>query len=82
MDQIHPQIIIIFSEGLRLDAEDASIITRYKDFNLTEGNSPTVNNSTESYPTSSTTYPDVEDINKDQTMSAIESYYQYKVSLK
>ena len=46
---------------------------------LTEGNSPTINNSAENYPTSATTFPDVEDINKDQTMSAIESYYQYKV---
>jgi len=63
------------------DNNDASILSRYKEYSLTEGNSPTVNNSTESYPTSSTTYPDIEDINKDQTMSAIESYYQYKVSL-
>ena len=70
-----------FFRGSDYDGEDASILTRYKDFNLTEGNSPTVNNSTESYPTSSTSYPDIEDINKDQTMSAVESYYQYKVSL-
>lgn len=70
-----------FFRGTDLDNADASIISRYKDFNLTEGNSPTVNNSSESYPTSATSYPDVEDINKDQTMSAVESYYQYKVSL-
>ncbi|MGI9532889.1 cell surface protein SprA [Lutimonas sp.] len=70
-----------YFRGTDYDTEDASIITRYKDFSLTEGNSPTINNSVENYPTSSTTYPDVEDINKDQTMSAIESYYQYKVSL-
>jgi len=70
-----------YFRGSDLDAEDASILTRYKEFSLTEGNSPTINNSAENYPTSSTTYPDVEDINKDQTMSAIESYYQYKVSL-
>ena len=38
-------------------------------------------NSTESYPTSATTFPDVEDINRDQTMNTIERYYQYKVSL-
>ena len=63
-----------YFRGTDYDAEDASIISRYKEFNLTEGNSPTINNSVESYPTSSTTYPDVEDINKDQTMSAIESY--------
>ncbi|NVK52906.1 MAG: cell surface protein SprA [Flavobacteriaceae bacterium] len=63
------------------DNTNASIITRYKSFNNTEGNSPTVSLSTESYPTSSTTYPDVEDINKDQTMNTVESYFEYKVSL-
>ncbi|MCA0933563.1 cell surface protein SprA [Lutimonas saemankumensis] len=70
-----------YFRGSDFDAEDASILTRYKDFSLTEGNSPTINNSPENYPTSSTTFPDVEDINRDQTMNAIESYYQYKVSL-
>ncbi|MCI2229343.1 cell surface protein SprA [Polaribacter sp. MSW13] len=70
-----------FFRGSQLDAIDASIITRYKDFNNPQGNSPTLNQSTESYPTSSTTYPDVEDINKDQTMNTVESYYEYKVSM-
>ncbi len=70
-----------YFRGSDLDAEDATILTRYKEFSQTEGNSPTVNNSTESFPTSSTSFPDVEDINKDQTMSAVENYYQYKVSL-
>ncbi len=63
------------------DNSDASIITRYKKFNNTQGNSPTNNLSTENYPTSATTYPDTEDIDKDQTMNSVESYYQYKVSL-
>jgi len=63
------------------DNIDASIITRYKKYNNTQGNSPTNNLSPESYPTSATTYPDAEDINKDQTMNSVESYYQYKVSL-
>jgi cell surface protein SprA len=63
------------------DNTDASIITRYKKFNNTQGNSPTNNLSTESYPTSATTFPDTEDIDKDQTMNSVESYYQYKVSL-
>lgn len=63
------------------DNSDASILTRYKKFNNTQGNSPTNNLSTESYPTSATTYPDTEDIDKDQTMNSVESYYQYKVSL-
>jgi len=70
-----------YYRGGDLDAIDASIITRYKLFNNTQGNSPTLNQSTESFPTSATTYPDVEDINKDQTMNTVESYYEYKVSL-
>ncbi len=70
-----------FFRGSELDANNASIITRYKKFNNTEGNSPTLNQSTEPYSTSSTTNPDVEDINKDQTMNTVESYYEYKVSL-
>ena len=63
------------------DTNDASVLTRYKRYNNTQGNSPTNNLSTESYPTSATTYPDTEDIDKDQTMNSVESYYQYKVSL-
>lgn len=70
-----------FFRGSQLDAINASIITRYKNYNNTEGNSPTLNQSTEAYPTSSTTYPDVEDINKDQTMNTVESYYEYKISM-
>lgn len=70
-----------YYRGSELDAIDASIITRYKLFNNTQGNSPTLNQSTESFPTSATTYPDVEDINRDQTMNTVESYYEYKVSL-
>ncbi len=70
-----------FFRGTDLDNEDASILTRYRDFSLSQGNSPTTNNSTENYPTSASSYPDIEDVNKDQTMNAVESYYQYKVSL-
>ncbi|WP_298782285.1 cell surface protein SprA [uncultured Polaribacter sp.] len=70
-----------YFRGAELDNINASIIRRYKNYNNTQGNSPTLNQSTESYPTSSTTYPDVEDINKDQTMNTVESYYQYKISL-
>lgn len=71
----------LYYRGNVLDDADASIISRYKLFNNTQGNSPTLNQSPESFPTSSTTYPDVEDINKDQTMNTVESYFEYKVSL-
>lgn len=70
-----------YFRGSDYDAQEASVITRYKQFNNTQGNSPTANNSKESYPTSATSYPDVEDINRDQTMNTVESYYEYKVSL-
>ena len=70
-----------FFRGSNLDAINASLITRYKDYNNTQGNSPTLNQSTEPYPTSSTTYPDTEDINKDQTMNTVESYYEYRISM-
>jgi cell surface protein SprA len=70
-----------FFRGSNLDAINATLIERYKDFNNTQGNSPTLNQSTEAYPTASTTYPDVEDINRDQTMNTVESYFEYKISL-
>jgi cell surface protein SprA len=70
-----------FFRGTQLDGIDASIIRRYKNYNNTQGNSPTLNQSPESYTTSSSTYPDVEDINRDQTMNTVESYYEYKISM-
>lgn len=71
-----------FYRSTNLDNISASILTRYKNFNRTQGNSPTLNNSTESYPTSATQFPDSEDLNRDQTMSTAEAYYQYKIKLK
>ena len=71
-----------YFRGATLDDANASIISRYKNFNNTQGNSPTANQSPEAFPTSSTTYPDVEDINRDQTMNTVESYYEYKISLR
>ena len=70
-----------FFRGAELDQINASIITRYKNYNNPEGNSPTLNQSEEAYPTSSTAYPDVEDINRDQTMNTVESFYEYKISM-
>jgi len=71
----------VFFRGSELDASDASIISRYRNFNKTQGNSPTINNSTESFPTAASSFPDIEDINKDQTMSSVEGYFQYKVDI-
>ena len=70
-----------YYRGAQLDANDASIISRYKGFNNSESNSPTLNQSPEAFPTSASTYPDVEDINRDQTMNTVESYFEYKISM-
>ncbi len=60
----------------------ASILSRYKKFNGPEGNSPTSEQSPESYTTVATTNPNIEDINKDNTLSEAERYYQYVVDLR
>lgn len=68
--------------GSDYDQFGTDILTRYKNFNGLEGNSPTTSQSTEPYPTSATTLPDMEDINKDGMFNETESYVQYKVSLR
>jgi len=60
----------------------ASILNRYKKFNGPEGNSPTSEQSPENYTTVANTNPNVEDINKDNTLSEAERYYQYVVDLR
>ena len=61
-------------------ADNATILERYKNFNGYEGNSNTA--SPNGYPITATTIPNTEDINGDITLGTIESYYQYKVSLR
>ena len=63
------------------DATYASILNRYKKFNGPDGNSPSAESSPENYPTLATTLPNIEDINKDNTLSESERYYQYVVHL-
>jgi len=71
-----------YFRGSDYDQDKVSILNRYKIFNGMDGNSPTADQSTETYPTSATTLPNVEDINRDNTLSETERYYQYKVDLK
>lgn len=59
----------------------SSVLERYKKFNGNEGNSPTDDQNPEAYPTSATSLPDVEDINRDNTLSETERYFQYRVEL-
>ena len=71
-----------FYRGSRHDAVGSSILQRYKNYNNTEGNTPMGSLVKEPYPTSGTNQPDVEDLNRDQTMNTINAYYQYQISLK
>lgn len=71
-----------FFRGTDYDAQQLSILDRYKNFNGPDGNSPTAEQSEEEYPTSATLVPDVEDINLDNTLSESVGYYQYKISLR
>lgn len=55
-------------------------LERYKKWNGMEKNSPTTSGS--SYSKAATQTPNTEDINRDNNLSTVESYYQYRVSLK
>ena len=67
--------------GDELDARDAKILERYKNFNGLENNSPT-GSTVGNFNPSSTNTPDNEDLNADNTVSDLEAYYQYKISIR
>ncbi len=73
-----------YFRGTNLDNDPkyASILERYKRFNGPDGNSPTNDQNPESYPTLATTLPNAEDINRDNTLSEDEKYYQYRIDLR
>ncbi len=70
-----------YFRGSDYDAADLKITERYKYFNNAEGNSPEQGQGGESYPTSATSMPNLEDMNNDNTLSEDERYYQYVIDL-
>ncbi|MFN4122383.1 MAG: cell surface protein SprA [Flavobacteriales bacterium] len=64
------------------DSEEADILKRYTLFNGLEGNSRLGDDPIEPFPTASSPLPNVEDINRDNTLNTAESYFQYRVSLR
>ncbi|MFB9078741.1 cell surface protein SprA [Flavobacterium procerum] len=58
---------------------DGNVLNRYKKYNGVEGNSAV---SVDDPNRGSTTLPDVEDINRDNTMSTINAYYEYSIDVK
>ncbi len=62
-----------------LSATGTSVQERYKNYNGLEGNSPVgVSDANRG----STTIPDVEDINRDNTMNTVNAYYEYKIDIQ
>ncbi|MBI3510405.1 MAG: cell surface protein SprA [Bacteroidetes bacterium] len=75
-----------YYRGTDYDNNQTSILVRYKMFNGVDGNSPATGQKnddgySESYPTQSTTLPNQEDINRDNTLNETESYYEYRIKL-
>ena len=68
--------------GEDFDQNDVKILERYKRFNGMEGNSPIVSDSNLPYTPSGSNLPDNEDLNNDNTINELESYYEYKVNLR
>ena len=59
--------------------EQGGVVERYKNFNGTDGNSPIAFSDTNR---GSTAEPDTEDVNRDQTMNTIDSYFEYKIPIR
>ncbi|WP_372753707.1 cell surface protein SprA [Mariniflexile sp.] len=57
---------------------EGDIFERYKKYNGVEGNTPDTFSDTNR---GSNTQPDVEDINRDNTMNTIDSYYEYELPI-
>ncbi len=71
-----------YFRGGDYDNQNLGILDRYKSYNGLEANSLPVELSPEKYPTASSTIPNAEDINHDNTLSEFENYFQYKVQLR
>jgi cell surface protein SprA len=64
-----------------VQAKYSSLLERYKKYNGPDGNSPTDEDNPENYPTSGSNLPNIEDINRDNTLGEAERYYQYEIEL-
>lgn len=74
-----------FYRGDDYDNANMNTLKRYKKYNGVEGNSATQkqyqSQNGGGYPTTATTIPNIEDINRDNTMNQSEAYYQYKIKV-
>lgn len=75
----------VYFRGNTLDQQNASILKRYENYNNTEGNSKTSQQSNAQLGienASSTALPDGEDLNRDNNLTRSDEYFEYKVSMR
>ena len=65
--------------GNELDISNKKILERYKNFNGMDGNTPLV--SSGNFSAQGSPFPENEDLNEDNTLSELESYYEYNIDL-
>lgn len=75
-----------FFRGDDYDNAQLKTLDRYRLYNNTQGNSPTEDQykalgNSGNYPTVATTIPNIEDLNRDNTLSETENYYQYRIKI-
>jgi cell surface protein SprA len=63
------------------DKNNAGILSRYKNFNSPQGNSP-IAKAGDAFASAFTLYPDGEDLNRDNTLNEAEEYFQYRIDLR
>ena len=71
-----------FYKGTDYDEQELDILSRYKYYNGTEGNSAEVDETSEDYSTNLTKEPDTEDVNMDNTLNEYEKYFEYLIEIK
>lgn len=65
-----------------LSTEEGNTLFRYKKYTNPEGNSPTESQYPDAgIPSSATNNPNIEDVNRDNTLNETENYYQYRIKI-
>lgn len=64
------------------DQGNAGVLERYRYFNNPQGNSPVLNDNSGSQTSAGTSFPESEDINRDNTLNESEAYYQYRIKME
>ncbi|MEQ1744543.1 MAG: cell surface protein SprA [Saprospiraceae bacterium] len=71
----------VFYRDPIFNSTEPGLLERYRRFNSQQGNSPSIDpNQTQN--TTSTNFPDSEDLNRDQSLNQSESYFRYKIPMK